>query len=125
MMTNVVICKNTLNPPKAYTLKQVAAIKCECGASVWSRDERGIFCDDCGCPAPTKPQTTKSQVKRDFTYARYIMGLATRVLNESKGTDDPKLGSTIDIDTLAVLANDLQGAAATLSQYVAERGGRL
>ena len=112
---------------KSYTLKQLEGlIRCEsCGGKYWERRDARIACIDCGYFPPRRPETTKTQVRSDFAYIRLLMSLATKELAKTRGNDDPLLGSDIDIKALASLANDLAGAAATLSQYVIDRGGLL
>ena len=114
---------------KEYTLKELeGVVRCECGSKYWRRSAQGrsrSACIDCGVTAPSKPETTKSQVKSDFRYIRLLMSQATKLLNEAGDNDDPRLGSDIDIKELSILANDLVAAASTLSQYVYERGGTL
>lgn len=53
--------------------------------------------------------TTKTQVRSDWTYARDLMRQADAALRAD------------DLDTLAEIAPDLQAAASTLLQYLADR----
>lgn len=53
--------------------------------------------------------TTKTQVRSDWAYARDLMRQADAALRAD------------DLDTLAEIAPDLQAAASTLLQYLADR----
>jgi len=55
-------------------------------------------------------QTTKSQVRRDWAYARELMRQADAALRIN------------DLDTLAEIAPDLQAASSTLLNYLLDRG---
>lgn len=113
----------------AYTLKQLEGlIACDCGSKYWGVNPRfnnRICCVSCNGAPPSKPKTTCGQVKSNFAYARSLMTQTTKILAQAGRNDDPRLGSEIDIDELSILANELNGAAATLSQYVIDRGGVL
>lgn len=120
-------CSNSIARKRSYTLAQLnGLIRCECGCKYWEqRDAATIVCSDCGDRAPTPPETTRARVKSDFTYVRMMMNEATSIFTSMGRSDDPRLGASIDIDRLTVIANELSAAASTLSQYVAERGGSL
>jgi hypothetical protein len=112
-----------------YTLKQLeGSIKCDwCGSKYWetSAVSPRLFCAGCGHQSPRKPEVTKTRVRSDFKYARSVMSDISSALSMIGRNDDPRLGVSIDLEYLAQLANDLQGAVATFSEYVSERGGQL